>query len=56
VSEAGLRAELIEHGDFSLASGAAAMRRLLERDPSIDGLFAASAQMASGALTVLPSR
>ena len=53
VSDAGLSTDLIEYGDFSPARGAAAMRRLLERDPSIDGLFAASAQMASGALTVL---
>jgi LacI family transcriptional regulator len=56
VSDAGLSTDLIEYGDFSPASGAAAMRRLLERDPSIDGLFAASAQMASGALTVLRER
>jgi LacI family transcriptional regulator len=56
VSDAGLSTELIEHGDFSPTSGAAAMRRLLERDPGIDGVFAASAQMASGALSVLRER
>jgi DNA-binding LacI/PurR family transcriptional regulator len=56
MSDANLPTELIEYGDFSPASGAAAMRRLLERDPAIDGLFAASAQMASGALTVLRER
>jgi len=56
VSDAGLSTDLIEYGDFSPASGADAMRRLLDRDPTIDGLFAASAQMASGALTVLRER
>ena len=53
LSDAGLDASLVEHGDFTPASGAAAMRRLLERGKPIDGVFAASAQMASGALTVL---
>ncbi len=53
VTRAGLGAELVEHGDFTPASGAEAMRRLLARDPDIDGLFAASAQMADGALAVL---
>ncbi|MBW8732516.1 MAG: LacI family DNA-binding transcriptional regulator [Terrabacter sp.] len=56
LSSAGVSDDLVEHGDFSPASGADAMRRLLDRDPSIDGLFAASAQMASGALTVLRER
>jgi DNA-binding LacI/PurR family transcriptional regulator len=57
VSDAGLDTSLVEHGDFSPASGAAAMRRLLARAESagitIDGVFAASAQMASGAMSVL---
>jgi DNA-binding LacI/PurR family transcriptional regulator len=57
VSDAGLDTSLVEHGDFSPASGAAAMRRLLERAAAagitIDGVFAASAQMASGAMSVL---
>ncbi|CAN5305195.1 LacI family DNA-binding transcriptional regulator [soil metagenome] len=56
VSDAGLDASLVENGDFTPASGAAAMRRLLERGVPIDGVFAASAQMASGALTVLRER
>ena len=38
----------IEYGDFSPASGAIAMRRLLERDPTIDAVFAANDQMAIG--------
>jgi DNA-binding LacI/PurR family transcriptional regulator len=53
---AGMPTDLVEHGDFSPASGAAAMTRLLERGVPFDGLFAASAQMASGALSVLRSR
>lgn len=50
---AGLASDLVEPGEFTAASGAAAMRRLLERDPAIDGLFAANDQMAMGALSVL---
>lgn len=53
LDDAGLAADLIEHGDFSPASGAAAATRLLERGETFDGLFAASAQMAAGALPVL---
>lgn len=45
--------ELVEYGDFSEASGAEAMRRLLERDPGLDAVFAASDPMAFGALRVL---
>lgn len=56
VEAAGLAADLVERGDFTPASGAAAMERLLARDDRIDGLFAASAQMADGALTVLRAR
>ncbi len=44
---------LVEVGDFSEASGAAAMRALLERRPDIDAVFAASDLMALGALRVL---
>lgn len=53
LAEAGLATDLVEHGDFTPASGAAAARRLLERGEAFDGLFAASAQMAFGALSVL---
>lgn len=53
LADAGLESELIEYGDFTPASGAEAMRRLLDRGQPIDGLFAASAQMASGAVGVL---
>lgn len=54
--DAGLPTDLVEHGDFTPASGAAAMERLLDRGEPIDGLFAASAQMADGALSVLRAR
>jgi len=53
---AGLPADLIAQGDFSMAGGAAAMRELLERAPDIDGLFAASDLMATGAIGVLRDR
>lgn len=44
---------LVEIGDFSEASGAAAMSALLARRPDIDAVFAASDLMALGALRVL---
>jgi DNA-binding LacI/PurR family transcriptional regulator len=45
--------DLIGYGDFSEASGTAAMRSLLAADPDIDAVFAASDPMALGALRVL---
>lgn len=53
LAAAGFREAGAERGDFSPASGASAMRRLLEAGVEIDGLFAASAQMAHGALEVM---
>jgi LacI family transcriptional regulator len=53
LDRAGLAPELFEAADFTPAGGATAMRRILERGEPFDGLFAASAQMASGALGVL---
>ncbi|MGF7237603.1 MAG: LacI family DNA-binding transcriptional regulator [Frankia sp.] len=44
---------LIEHADFSEASGADAMRALLARAPALDAVFAASDLMAVGAMAVL---
>lgn len=43
----------IVHGDFTLDSGTAAMARLLQRAPDLDGIFASSDLMAAGALRVL---
>jgi DNA-binding LacI/PurR family transcriptional regulator len=43
----------IGYGDFSEASGAAVMRRLLDRHPKLDAVFAASDLMAVGAMRVL---
>jgi DNA-binding LacI/PurR family transcriptional regulator len=53
LERAGLPADAVEFGDFSPASGAIAMRRLLERDPSIDAVFAANDQMAIGAYSAI---
>lgn len=50
---AGLKTRAPETGDFTEASGAAAMSRLLERHPDLDGVFAANDNMAAGALRVL---
>jgi DNA-binding LacI/PurR family transcriptional regulator len=50
---AGVDPSRVENAEWSEESGADAMRRLLERDQSIDGLFAASAQIATGAMDVL---
>lgn len=53
LERAGLAADLVEFGDFSPASGATAMRRLLERDASLDAVFAANDQMAIGAYSAI---
>jgi DNA-binding LacI/PurR family transcriptional regulator len=56
VEAAGQRADLLVHGDFTMASGASAMRELLDRAPDLDGVFVASDLMAAGAITVLRDR
>jgi DNA-binding LacI/PurR family transcriptional regulator len=48
--------DLIGFGDFSESSGVAAMRKLLERRPDLDAVFAASDPMAIGAMQVLKVR
>jgi len=53
ITEAALVPGPIETGTFTPASGAEAMQRLLDRGDPIDAVFAASAQMASGALETL---
>ncbi len=47
------RDDLVQYGDFSEASGTAAMRRLLAGTPDIDAVFVASDLMAFGALRAL---
>ncbi|GAA2340959.1 LacI family DNA-binding transcriptional regulator [Dactylosporangium salmoneum] len=44
---------LIAYGDFSEASGADAMHRLLHLNPGLDAVFAASDLMAAGAIRAL---
>ncbi len=47
----------MEEGDFTLASGAKAMHRLLDRGGvPIDAVFAANDQMAAGAYTAIQGR
>lgn len=63
---AGLDTALVEHGDFTQASGAEAMSRLLDRlatSPdggadldAFDAVFVANDQMAAGAVQVLQTR
>ncbi len=45
--------ELVAHGDYTRAGGAAAMRELLLRRPDLDAVFVASDLMAAGAMQVL---
>ncbi|HYS37962.1 MAG TPA: LacI family DNA-binding transcriptional regulator [Pseudonocardiaceae bacterium] len=47
------RRSIVAVGDFTLDSGAAAMRQLLEDDPRLDAVFVASDLMADGALQAL---
>ena len=56
LSVAELDHTLVEHGDFTRDGGVRAMERLLDRDPTIDGVTAASDNMAAGALHVLQLR
>ncbi|MFD1539825.1 LacI family DNA-binding transcriptional regulator [Nonomuraea guangzhouensis] len=53
---AGLGDERVAHGDFTEASGAAAMARLLTDHPDLDAVLIASDEMAVGALGVLKER
>jgi DNA-binding LacI/PurR family transcriptional regulator len=47
------RRSIVAVGDFTMDSGAAAMRQLLEDDPALDAVFVASDLMADGALQAL---
>jgi DNA-binding LacI/PurR family transcriptional regulator len=53
LADAGLPDDIVAHGDFTVIGGAAAMEQLLDKHPDIDGLFAASDLMATGAMEVL---
>jgi DNA-binding LacI/PurR family transcriptional regulator len=53
VRKAGLQVEGVALGDFHRKSGEVAMQTILAREPSIDGVFAASDFMAAGAMRVL---
>ncbi len=53
---AGIEEGPFEEGDLTPAGGAAAMERILDRGDPIDGLVAATAQMAHGAVGVLNER
>ena len=50
VAAAGRSGHLIAEGDFTFAGGEAAAFDLLSHHPEIDGLFAASDLMATGAI------
>lgn len=50
-----LPSDWVEHADFTFEGGSAAMARLLAAHPEIDGVFAASDNMAAGALRALRS-
>ncbi|WP_423923815.1 LacI family DNA-binding transcriptional regulator [Frigoribacterium sp. 2-23] len=47
---------VVRHPFYSYAAGAEGMEQLLAREPSIDGLFAASDAVAAGAMDVLQRR
>ena len=47
---------LVASGDYSVDAGISATNRLLDRAPDIDAIFAASDQMAIGAMTALRRR
>jgi DNA-binding LacI/PurR family transcriptional regulator len=56
LTAAGLPTDLIAHGDFTMVSGARAMRTLLDANPDLDAVFIASDLMATGAVSVLRER
>jgi LacI family transcriptional regulator len=53
LERAGLPTDLVANGDFTMISGARAMRELLVQEPAVDAVFVASDLMAVGAVSVL---
>lgn len=53
IANAGMPDDRVAFGDFTIPGGAAAMQQLLADYPDLDGVFAASDQMAAGAMQVL---
>jgi LacI family transcriptional regulator len=56
LAEAGIEPGPMAVGDWTSASGATAFAQILEADPAVDALFAASDQMALGAMHVANER
>ncbi|MGW6416259.1 LacI family DNA-binding transcriptional regulator [Streptomyces sp. NPDC055055] len=56
LERAGRAAPPVVEGGFTVDSGAAAMRRILDEHPRVDGVFAANDLMAQGACEVLRER
>lgn len=56
LATAGLPDDLVARGDYTRASGADAMRALLDLDPHLDAVFVANDLMATGAIAVLQHR
>lgn len=54
--EAGRPVDLVAQGNFTAHGGAQAMAALLDQDPAVDAVFAASDLMARGALMTLTER
>ncbi|WP_024287523.1 LacI family DNA-binding transcriptional regulator [Cellulomonas sp. KRMCY2] len=53
---AGLPADAVVYGDFTMRGGAAAVAELIDTHPDVDAVFVASDLMASGALPLLAAR
>lgn len=56
LADAGIEPGPHVDGEFTVSGGARAMRAILDQDPEVDGVFAASDQMATGAISVLLDR
>ena len=53
---AGLPADAVVYGDFTMRGGAAALGELIDTHPDVDAIFVASDLMAAGALPMLAAR